>query len=85
MEIGSMAISLKGHDKGRCYIVIQREGTFAYVSDGAYRPLAKLKKKRLSHLKNLFKKFPEERLRSGIQDFEIKRFLKENSPQKNIC
>lgn len=83
MEIGSVAQSLKGHDKGRLYVVINLETDFAMVSDGAYRKMANLKRKRLSHLKNLVEKFPEEKIKNGAQDFEIKTFLKQLSRKKN--
>ncbi len=50
---GMAVISLKGHDKGRIYLVIQNEGSFVKLADGRLRGLGKQKKKRNSHVKTL--------------------------------
>ena len=46
-----IAISLAGHDKGRAYVVLKTDGSFAYLADGKIRKLANPKKKSLKHLR----------------------------------
>lgn len=46
-------MSLKGHDRGRVYLVIDVEESFVKLADGRLRGLGRLKKKRNSHIKPL--------------------------------
>lgn len=51
LSVGDMAVSLKGHDKGRLYIVVTEvSNDFVLVADGNYRPTANPKLKRRKHL-----------------------------------
>lgn len=49
-EIGMLAKSLAGHDKGKIYVVINIEETLVYLADGENRTLDKLKKKKKKHV-----------------------------------
>ena len=56
LSVGDMAVSLKGHDSGRLYVVIaELNDDFVLVADGKYRPTDKPKQKRRKHLKFLTK------------------------------
>ena len=41
-----LAVSLAGHDKGKCYVVLGQENGFFLLSDGKYKPLERPKKKK---------------------------------------
>ena len=49
--VKDMAVSLKGHDKGRIYVVIaELNSDFVFVADGKYRLTSNPKLKRRKHL-----------------------------------
>ena len=49
---GIAAISLKGRDKGRVFVVLcQLDADFVLVADGSLRTLSRPKKKRRKHLR----------------------------------
>ncbi len=51
LTVGDMAVSLKGHDKNRLYIVIaELSNDFVLVADGKYRLTDNPKQKRRKHL-----------------------------------
>ena len=76
LEVKSIVESLKGHDKGRKYIVVDVQGEFAYVCDGEYRTKNKLKKKRIKHLLDTHQKCSLDKNIEELYDYEIKTFLK---------
>ena len=47
LEKGTVVYSLAGHDKGDFQVVIEFDDKYAKVCDGKYRPLERLKKKKL--------------------------------------
>ena len=54
-SLGSLCISLAGHDKGRTYVIVEViDSEFAAVADGVYRSIKTPKKKRLKHLKIMY-------------------------------
>ena len=78
IEQGCVISSLKGHDKGRIYVVVKVENEFAFVVDGKYRLLQNPKKKRIKHLQDMhvvFENFNEKFKAIKLYDFEIKKFL----------
>ena len=52
MQRGSVVRSLAGHDKGKFYIVLQIEDSFALICDGKTKKLLKPKRKNIRHLKD---------------------------------
>ncbi len=44
------ARSLAGHDKGKLYVIIQLDETYAYLADGDHRPAERPKKKKWKHI-----------------------------------
>ena len=50
MTVGQFAVSKAGHDKGALYVVIAREGEFAFLCDGKAKTPENPKKKRLKHI-----------------------------------
>ena len=51
-EIGNVAISLAGRDKGRYFVIIEvLENGYVKVADGSLRKVDNAKKKKLKHLK----------------------------------
>lgn len=52
MEIveGSIVRSIAGRDKGDLFIVLSRDGEFAYLANGELRKVDRPKKKKLKHL-----------------------------------
>lgn len=50
-RLGQLVVSAAGRDRGRCYIVTRiLDDTTVAVTDGAYRPVSKPKKKNVRHL-----------------------------------
>ena len=45
-----IVFSLAGHDKGREYVVLELDGSFAWLVDGKTRKLTNPKRKSLKHL-----------------------------------
>ena len=45
-----IVFSLAGHDKGREYVVLKTDGSFAWLVDGKTRKLVNPKRKSLKHL-----------------------------------
>lgn len=50
---GEIVLSLKGHDAGRLFCVLDAQDGFAIVADGKGRKLATPKRKREKHLKGV--------------------------------
>ncbi len=53
MMPGMIVYSLAGHDKQRIYLIRKIEGKYAWLADGSTRPLEKMKKKSVRHLRPL--------------------------------
>ena len=51
-ETGVVAVSRAGHDKGRAFVIIGREGTeYVLLADGRNRKGSKPKRKKLRHVR----------------------------------
>lgn len=50
---GEIVLSLKGHDAGKLFCVLDARDGFAAIADGKGRKLATPKRKRVSHLKGV--------------------------------
>lgn len=59
IAVGMVVQSTAGHDYSRLAVVTALRPPFALVADGRYRPAAKPKKKRLSHLRPVAQADPE--------------------------
>lgn len=65
LEKGTVVYSLAGHDKGDFQVVIEFDDKYAKVCDGKYRPLERLKKKKLIHIKMTNTILSEENLKTN--------------------
>ena len=87
-DIGRIACSLKGHDRGELYLVLQADEAFVYVSDGRLKPADDPKKKNRKHvrLENSVTGDVQKRLQSGqsVRDEEIRSFLKEEKKRRQF-
>lgn len=72
-EIGMLAKSKAGHDKGHIYIILSVDETYVYLSDGRIRTAGHLKKKKKKHVQPIHKRYDV----TGADDVAIKRILKE--------
>ncbi len=72
MEIGMLAKSKAGHDKGHIYVIIEIDETYVYLVDGKIRTLDNPKKKKRKHVQVICEKQEV----SGMDDVGIKRLLK---------
>ena len=50
LQIGMLAASKAGHDKGKIFVIVAFDGSGCYLSDGISRTVEKPKKKNLKHL-----------------------------------
>jgi hypothetical protein len=53
LTAGQLALSKAGHDRGRIYLVVAVEGSFADCVDGNHRLIDHPKRKRVKHLRSL--------------------------------
>ena len=72
IEIGMLAKSKAGHDKGHVYVIYEVDETYVYLVDGKIRTLSNPKKKKRKHVQIIC----EMQEISGMDDVEIKRRLK---------
>lgn len=79
-EVGSLVISKAGHDKGQIYVIIKVDEEYIYLSDGIYKTLDKLKKKKIKHIQRI--NYIDEQINKKIKNHEpmineeIKRTIK---------
>ena len=52
-EVGMLARSKAGHDKGHVYVIMKEEDAYVYLVDGECKPIDKPKKKK----KNMCRSF----------------------------
>ena len=71
-EVGMLARSKAGHDKGHVYVIYNIEEAYVYLVDGATRTIAKPKKKKKKHVQLVLEKHEL----SNTTDVGIKRILK---------
>ncbi len=83
MEIveGSIVRSIAGRDKGDLFIVLSREGEFAYLANGELRKVDRPKKKKLKHLQgsNKVSEFVKNKLETvgKVTNSEVRKALAE--------
>ncbi len=77
-EVGDIAVSKAGHDKGSKYIIMEVSKDFVYLADGRLKKTDKPKKKNIKHIQILHinDNSVKEKVLSGITNEEIKYFLK---------
>ncbi|MFA7636249.1 MAG: KOW domain-containing RNA-binding protein [Monoglobales bacterium] len=56
---GTVVVSLKGHDKGKLFVIIKSEEPYVYLVDGKNRKKHNPKKKSMKHIKVLQHYMPE--------------------------
>lgn len=71
-EVGMLARSKAGHDKGHVYVIHRVDETYVYLIDGSGRKLENPKKKKKKHVQLICEKYEL----SGMDDVAIKRILK---------
>lgn len=71
-EIGMLARSKAGHDKGHVYVIYNIEEAYVYLVDGEIRTIEKPKKKKKKHVQLILEKHEL----SNLDDVGIKRILK---------
>jgi ribosomal protein L14E/L6E/L27E len=71
-EVGMLARSKAGHDKGHVYVIMKEENAYVYLVDGSLRTLDRPKKKKKMHVQIILQKHET----SEIDDVKIKRILK---------
>ena len=47
---GEFVCTIKGRDKGNCFLVIAKDDTYVYLADGKHRKVTDPKKKKLKHV-----------------------------------
>jgi large subunit ribosomal protein L14e len=80
LKSGIAAVSLKGRDKGRTFVVLyELDADFVLVADGALRGVNRPKKKRRKHLRAIGHEMPglrEAYEAQTLMDQQIRAFLK---------
>lgn len=71
-EVGMLARSKAGHDKGHVYVIIKEEEAYVYLADGSIRTIERPKKKKKKHVQMICEKHEL----SEVDDVGIKRILK---------
>lgn len=85
--IGRMVISTQGHDKGRCFLVVQIvDDRYVIIADGQTRKMAHPKKKQLKHLRTVPYASPEAvsmaQVGAGTADSAIRKVIKAYTDQQ---
>ena len=85
LQIGQIVYSKAGRDSGALFVVVAVDGDFAYIVNGADRPLARAKKKKSRHIQptNHINQAIAAKLTSGayVNDSEIVKLLKAYKPE----
>ncbi len=79
LKTGGFAISIAGHDSGKCYVIFRIDSEYVYLVDGRIRTLDRTKKKKTMHVKmlTLFDKTLAGKVSdNSIKNEEIKRAIK---------
>ncbi len=71
-EVGMLARSKAGHDKGHVYVIFNVDEAYVYLVDGMIRTIKKPKKKKKKHVQVICEKHEL----FGIDDVGIKRILR---------
>ena len=79
-ELGVLAVSRAGHDRGKVFLIVGRSGSeYVLLADGMTRKLDCPKKKKLKHLQATGRTVAEAARRIGqgesMQDHEIRNWL----------
>lgn len=72
-EIGMLAKSKAGHDKGMIYVILSSDEEYVYLVDGRLRTMGSAKKKKKKHVQPICRTYDV----SDADDVAIKRILKE--------
>ena len=72
IEIGMLAKSKAGHDKGHAYVICDVDETYVYLVDGKCRTLEHPKKKKIKHVQIICRQEQENKM----DNLSIKRRLK---------
>lgn len=77
--IGGFAVSLAGHDSGKCYVINQVDHEYVYLVDGRIRTLDRPKKKKKIHVQILLEQnqnLAEKVRANAVKNEEIKRAVR---------
>ncbi len=72
LEIGMLAKSKAGHDKGHIYVIYKIEEAYVYLIDGRIRRMDNPKKKKKKHVQVICKQYDI----TALDDVGVKRILK---------
>ena len=90
MEISKsdLVLSLKGHDQGMLFFVLDTDGVYVSLANGKERKVEKPKRKKLKHVRNVPRpdSMLTEKIRSGEQilNTELRRELAVISREINV-
>lgn len=71
-EIGMLAKSKAGHDKGHIYVIYKTDDAYVYLIDGRIRKMDNPKKKKKKHVQVICKQYDI----TALDDVGVKRILK---------
>ena len=71
LQKGQLVRSKAGRDRKRTFAVLAQEGQLLLLSDGATRPLAHPKRKKLMHLTSQFEEQGMSREQASIEAFYV--------------
>lgn len=81
ITVGTVVRSIAGRDKGERFIVLTREGEYAYIADGELRKTDRPKKKKLKHLQGSYQiaEFIKGKIENGevVENHEVRKALAE--------
>jgi len=73
IERGSLVYSIAGRDKGSLFLVLERDGEFAYLADGSMRKVENPKKKKIKHINKTNTRLEFE---ENVSNSDIRKMLK---------
>lgn len=87
-QVGNLAKSLAGHDKGRIYMIIREEEEMVYLADGKKRLIERPKCKRKKHIQPIYQIEPFEYQMGENQTKQneaIQRIIKQYQKADDSC
>lgn len=88
IQAGMIVKSKMGRDKGQYYLILSLDSECVYLTDGKYRPIEKLKKKKRKHIQTTRTKveFPihSKDLNNEWIKNTLKNYLKKEVPSKSM-
>lgn len=81
-NLGTLAFSKAGHDRGELFLIVKAEAEHVYLVDGKLRKLENPKKKNKKHIQPVFK--TKEAFTLPMTNESVKRYIKNYKQEHDL-